>query len=140
MVDLQISTCATGLAIPSVRTPSRPGSPPDDDSGVSTVFGALTVALLIVVTAVAIRLGGAMIARHQAETAADLGALAGAVHALEGQVAACSAASAVVTANHGSLTACTLDGLDLRVEVSAPAPTWGQNASARARAGPVTTA
>ena len=111
----------------------------DRDEGVSTVFGALMIGLLIVVTGVCLRLGGATLARQQAETAADLGALAGAADALRGSDVACSAAARVVAANHGRLTSCLLDGLDVLVQAEVPVPAFGGAASGRARAGPVST-
>ena len=119
-------------------TVGAPESGPSDQ-GVSTVFACLSVVLMMAVTVLAIRLGGAMLARQQAETAADLGALAGAAGILSGADAACAMASAVVTANRASMTSCHADGLDLLVEVQMPAPAWGGMASAPARAGPVTT-
>lgn len=111
----------------------------EGDEGVSTVFGALMVGLLIVVTGVCVRLGGAMLARQQAETAADLGALAGAADVLHGADAACAGAARVVAANRGRLTSCVLDGLDVLVSVAVPVPAFGGSASGRARAGPVST-
>lgn len=111
----------------------------DRDAGVSTVFGALMVGLLIVVTGVCVRLGGATLARQQAETAADLGALAGAADALRGADVACAGAGRVVAANRGRLVSCVLDGLDVLVQVEVPVPAFGGAASGRARAGPVST-
>ena len=102
------------------------------------MFGCLMVGLLIVVTAVCLRLGGAMLARQQAETAADLGALAGARDILQGNALACASAARVVDANRASMTSCLVEGLDLLVEVEAPGGTLGGSASGRARAGPVT--
>ncbi len=119
---------------------SRSGGPDDArDFGVSTVFACLAVGLMMAVTVIGIRLGGAMLARQQAETAADLGALAGAARILQGSGAACAAAGRLVTANLGTMASCTVVGLDLLVEVHVPAPAWGGTASAHARAGPVTT-
>lgn len=112
---------------------------PVTDEGVSTVFACLAVGLMIVVTAVGIRLGGALLARQQAETAADLGALAGATQVLLGREAACSLAERVVAANRATLTSCAVNTLDLLVETQVPAAGWGGNAIAHARAGPVTT-
>lgn len=108
------------------------------DEGVSTIFACLAVCLMIVVTALGIRLGGAILARQQAENAADLGALAGAAAIMSGQTAACARAGQVVSANAGSMTACAADGLDLLVQVQV-AVAWGGAATAHARAGPVTT-
>jgi secretion/DNA translocation related TadE-like protein len=84
--------------------------------------------------------GAAHVARHRAQAAADLGALAGAVHAIEGQPAACARAAEIVTANGARLTSCELAGLDLTVTVAvAPPPVTGlgRPAVATARAGPV---
>lgn len=108
-----------------------------EDAGVSTIFGCLCVGLLLVVTGIGIRLGGAMLAREQAETAADLGALAGAARMLQGTDTACGRARAMVQANRATLVSCSADGLDLLLEVRTP--TWGGSAQAHARAGPVST-
>jgi secretion/DNA translocation related TadE-like protein len=85
-------------------------------------------------------LGAAHVARHQAQAAADLGALAGAVTAVEGPRAACARAAAIVTASRARLTGCAVEGLDLvvRVEVTPPgAAGLPGPATATARAGPV---
>lgn len=84
--------------------------------------------------------GAARVARHQARVAADLGALAGAAHTLDGPAAACAKAEQVVHANHGRLKSCVQDGLDLRITVEVrvvPLPGLARVASATARAGPV---
>ena len=107
------------------------------DAGVSTVFAAMSVAVLMVVAGIGIRLGGVMIARERAETAADLGALAGAAKMLQGEGVACARAGAVVSINGGLMASCTVQGFDLLVE--AEVATWGGSASGRARAGPVET-
>jgi secretion/DNA translocation related TadE-like protein len=109
------------------------GSRPD--AGMATIFGCLCVGLFLVVAGIGIRLGGAMLAREQAETAADLGALAGATRMLEGSAVACDCAGTVVRANRGTMVSCTADGLDLLLEVRTPS--WGGSAQAHARAGPV---
>ncbi|MET3807058.1 secretion/DNA translocation related TadE-like protein [Nakamurella sp. UYEF19] len=109
------------------------------DDGVATIFACLAVCLMILVTGLGIRFGGAILARQQAENAADLGALAGAAVILSGQTAACARATQVVGANGGSLTACAADGFDLLVQVQVDASAWGGDATAHARAGPVTT-
>ncbi len=105
------------------------------DAGVATVFACLCVGLFLVVAGIGIRLGGVMLAREQAETAADLGALAGAAAMLGGAAAACERAGTVVVANRSTVVSCTADGLDLLLEVQSPS--WGGPAQAHARAGPV---
>jgi secretion/DNA translocation related TadE-like protein len=84
--------------------------------------------------------GAARVGRHRAQVAADLGALAGAAKAFEGQDAACAAAARFVAANAGRMSSCEVDGLEIvvqaEVEVSGlPGP--ARTASAAARAGPV---
>lgn len=73
----------------------------------------------------------AIVARHRAQSAADLGALAGAVRWAEGEAVACARADELVRANGARLVDCRLDGLDVIVTVEAGP------ARARARAGPV---
>lgn len=82
----------------------------------------------------------ATVARHQAQAAADLAALAGARYTALADNAACAVARAVVVANRATMTACRLDGLDLLVSVSVAVrglPVMFGVASATARAGPV---
>lgn len=103
----------------------------------------LAVGLVLVVVAVtAAAVGSARVARHQAQMAADLGALAGAARVLEGPAAACARAGSFVAANGARLRGCQVDGLDLQisVEVTAAAATLPGLApvvGATARAGPV---
>ena len=85
------------------------------DEGSATVW-ALAVGVVIVAVAVAsATVGAAIVARHRAQTAADLGALAGAGRAIEGEPAACARAEVVVADNGGRLVSCRLDGFDLTV-------------------------
>ncbi len=84
--------------------------------------------------------GAARVARHEARTAADLGALAGAMRILEGPDTACARARELVSRNGGRLAACTVEGLDLVVGVEVdvtPLPGLTRTAHAAARAGPV---
>jgi secretion/DNA translocation related TadE-like protein len=84
--------------------------------------------------------GAARVGRHQARTAADLGALAGAVRAVEGAEAACERAGQLAFANGARMVSCRLDGLEIVVEVRVtvtPLPGLTRYASAAARAGPV---
>ncbi|WP_206426061.1 Rv3654c family TadE-like protein [Nakamurella antarctica] len=109
----------------------------DDDAGSATVFLAFAVAILMALTVAGVQLGSAMIARQQAENAADLGALAGAALIFSGEAAACAKAGATVTRGGASLESCRTDGLDLLIEVSVAAGFLGGRAPAKARAGPV---
>ena len=95
---------------------------------------------MIVVTAVAVSLGGALSTRHRLEAAADLAALAAAGHAVHGTAAACDAARRVTEGMSARLTGCRLAGWDASVEVSAGTSlpfVEPITARAYARAGPV---
>ncbi|MGI8417942.1 MAG: Rv3654c family TadE-like protein [Nakamurella sp.] len=109
------------------------------DTGSATILAAVGVATLIVVLAVGLQVAGAVIARHRAESAADLAALAGAAKVLTGQQSACSTAGSIAAANGAMLQDCELIGLDLRVMVRVDAALGpiGGSAAGRARAGPV---
>jgi secretion/DNA translocation related TadE-like protein len=102
----------------------------------------LAVGLVLVAGGVAgAAVGAAWVGRQQARTAADLGALAGAVRAIDGEQAACARAARLVAANGGELTGCWADGLELivRAEVTVrPLPGLARRAAADARAGPLT--
>ena len=98
----------------------------------------LGVALVVVLFAGAVAMaGGVAVARHRAEMAADLGALAGAVHAVDGEAAACGQAERIVHANGAELLGCWLDALDVTVTAAVQAPGGWGTASASARAGPL---
>ncbi|MEO3743710.1 Rv3654c family TadE-like protein [Plantactinospora sp. B5E13] len=96
--------------------------------------------VLVLVSIGASGVGAARVARHQARVAADLGALAGAAHVLDGQPAACARAAAIAAANSARITTCGLDGFDLHLQVEVPVeplPGLRRVATASARAGPV---
>ena len=95
------------------------------------------VVVLVTVTAGVAHLGAAVIARHQAQAAADLGALAAAARVPAGADAACTQAEAVTRAMRADTARCVVDDLDvvLTVEVSTAGGRWG-TARAAARAGP----
>ncbi|MEU7821428.1 Rv3654c family TadE-like protein [Catellatospora sp. NPDC049133] len=97
---------------------------------------ALGVGLVFVAAGTVVAVDGAhLVAREQARTAADLGALAGAAAAIEGAAAACERAGRIVAANAATVTACRLDGLDLTLSVQVV--TGAGAAEATAVAGPV---
>jgi secretion/DNA translocation related TadE-like protein len=109
------------------------------DDGVATVVACVCAMVLLIVTGAAMQLGAALLARHRAEIAADLSALAGAAELLQGRPAACGQATTVARANGAAVATCTLDGVDLlvTVTVSARFGPLSATASGRARAGPV---
>jgi secretion/DNA translocation related TadE-like protein len=111
-----------------------------DDRGAASIL-VLALGLLMVAAGVA---GGAIgtsrVGRQRAHNAADLGALAGAMHAVYGESDACARAGRFVTANGGRMTGCTVAGLEIVVHVEVevhPLPGLVRYAEAAARAGPV---
>jgi secretion/DNA translocation related TadE-like protein len=120
------------------RSKRRFGSKERGSASVWVLAVGLTVVAVGVFGA---SVGAAVVARHQAQAAADLGALAAAVHAVEGQEAACARATAIVTANGGRMVSCQVEGLEAvvgaEVDAAGLAATF-RPASAKARAGPVT--
>jgi secretion/DNA translocation related TadE-like protein len=106
------------------------------DSGSASLWLlALGLAVLSLVGGV-MAVGTAIIARHQAQAAADLGALAGALRASGGTLAACERAREIVVANRAELTRCTVVGLDVIIDAEVPAVGGWGTAHGRARAGP----
>jgi secretion/DNA translocation related TadE-like protein len=98
--------------------------------------GVLTVVVALAASAV----GAAIVARHRAQTAADLAALGGAALAVEGEQAACARAAMLVAENDGRIVACHLDGWDLTVAAEvmpSGVAAFAGAAHASARAGPV---
>ena len=83
------TTGATGAAAP--------------DAGVATVWAAAAVAVLTIVLVACLHLGAALLARHRAESAADLAALAAAREAVRGEVPACLRAAQIATATGGEV-------------------------------------
>ncbi len=116
------------------------GSDAWSDRGSASVWLVGAVGVLLVVVVAAVHLGAAVVARHQAESAADLAALAGAGRAVAGERAACERVAGITERMRVRLDSCRLLGWDVLVEVSArPAGPVGRfgAATARARAGPV---
>jgi secretion/DNA translocation related TadE-like protein len=99
------------------------------------------VVVLLAVTGGSALLGAAVVARHQAQAAADLAALAAAARVSAGPDTACAHASAVARAMRVSTAGCTVDDLDVvvTIEVGLAGGRWG-DARAAARAGPADTA
>lgn len=120
--------------------PRRDARRPENstDSGVATIWTAMAVAALTGVAVLACWLGAAVLARHRAESAADLSALAAASHAAEGQARACERARWIADRMAVSLLTCRWQRLDAFVEVQAPSLGFAglPGPSARARAGP----
>ena len=88
-----------------------------DDRGIATVWAASAFAVLVCVLAAMLDLAGATAARHRAEAAADLAALAAAGQALHGGDAACARAGQIAAGGGGRVTLCRLRGWEAVVEV-----------------------
>jgi secretion/DNA translocation related TadE-like protein len=95
------------------------------------------VAVLLSITVGCVYLGSAVIARHRAQAAADLAALAAAARLAAGPATACAQAKVVAREMRTSTTGCAVDDLDVvvTVEVRLGVGGWG-SARAAARAGP----
>ncbi|WP_167097138.1 Rv3654c family TadE-like protein [Mycobacterium sp. DL592] len=108
----------------------RRPNPIADDAGAATVLGALLIVVLVTITLAGVQLGGAVVARHRAQAAADLAALAAAAALPGGTAAACRQALGVTAAMGAVLQGCDVDRLDVVLTVS-----FGR-ARAVARGGP----
>lgn len=95
------------------------------------------VAALLSITGGSVYLGAAVVARHRAQAAADLAALAAAARLAAGPETACAQAKAVARQMRVSTTGCDVDDLDVvvTVDVRLAVGGWG-SARAAARAGP----
>ena len=94
------------------------------------------VAVLLSVTGAGAYLGSAVVARHRAQAAADLAALAAAARLPAGGGAACTRAMAVAREMRVDDVRCRIDDLDVVVTVAVAVVIVGV-ARAAARAGPV---
>ncbi len=98
------------------------------------------VVVLLWLTGVGAYLGSAVVARHRAQAAADLAALAAAAQVPSGAAAACARATTVAREMRVDDARCEVDGLDVVVTVAVRvrvATVFGGAARAAARAGPV---
>ena len=113
---------------------------PERDRGAASIF-VLAVGLVLVAAGMAgAAIGTARVARHEAQVAADLGALAGGGRAIYGEPAACAWAARFAAANRARITQCRVTGLEIVIRVrveTRPLPGLTRHASATARAGPV---
>ena len=108
-----------------------------DETGAATVLAAGLVAALTMVAMTGTWVAAAVIARHRAQSVADLAALAAAARLPAGEAAACGQAVALAGLMDATVRQCLVTRLDVTVAVSitAAGPARRQ-AQARARAGP----
>lgn len=109
-----------------------------DGRGSAAVLAVSLLTIVVLVTAGISVVGGIFRAHRQAQAAADLAALAGAVAASEGGDA-CGEAAAIAQANGSVLVACDVSGGVVTVDVSAEGPSYAARSfdvASTARAGP----
>ncbi|WP_134767854.1 Rv3654c family TadE-like protein [Nocardioides sp. 1609] len=105
--------------------------------GATVVTLALAGVLLLVGAALGV-VAALVVGHRTAQAAADLAALAAAQSLARGSDG-CGAAATVAAANGATVTACSVEGRDVRVVVEVAGPRWlGQSGdlAAQARAGP----
>nr|WP_281258498.1 Rv3654c family TadE-like protein [Mycobacterium neglectum] len=110
------------------------------EAGSATLVAVAMMAVLLTVTVACVYFGSAVIARHRAQSAADLAALAAAGGLAHGAQAACAQAVAVAEAMRTAVADCSVTGLDVvvAVDVSVSLGRFGiGTARATARAGPI---
>lgn len=110
-----------------------------DDAGSATVLAAAAVGVLVCLLGLGLQLGAATLARHRAESAADLAALAAARDAVRGADVACERAREIAAGNGARLVDCEVEGWAVRVITATPCgcvPSVSGEATGRARAGP----
>jgi secretion/DNA translocation related TadE-like protein len=96
------------------------------------------VVVVLWVTGAGAYLGSVVVARHRAQAAADLAALAAAARLPSGAAAACARATAVAREMRVDQVECGIEDLDVVVTVRV-AVAFAVSARAAARAGPVGT-
>lgn len=117
----------------------RPGRG-SGELGSASVLGVQVIAMLAVVTLVCCGAAALVAAHRRAQTAADLGALAGAT-AIQQGAAACPAVARVVVGNHARLRACVVTGQTVQISVLVRTPVLmghSRDLTSAARAGPTT--
>ena len=105
-----------------------------DDDGYATVAA---IGIIMAIAAVALALVGVashIVARHQAQLAADMAAVAAAEGLSQGDLP-CPVAQRIAGLNHASVVSCQADNRDVLLEVTAGVSVT--SAHAKARAGPV---
>lgn len=113
-----------------------------EERGSATIAGAYVIAALAMLVVLILYVGAAVLARHRAQSAADLAALAAASQQVAGAGSPCEAARRIVSAQEVSvrMVRCETKGEDVVISVAVPVSLghFGiRQAEASARAGPV---
>lgn len=110
------------------------------DRGSGTIWVVAFSAVLWVGGVAAVAVGGVRDARHRADSAADLAALAGAVRVAEGGGAACGRAESIAAESGARVARCRVRGdvveVSVTVDVVVPMGVGALKVTSRARAGP----
>jgi secretion/DNA translocation related TadE-like protein len=93
-----------------------------DARGAATVWALALLMPLLMAGLLGLSVAQVALARQRVGAVADIAAVAGA----QAEVDPCGAAASVVAANAVVLSGCVVDGIDVRVEVSAPTPALAQ--------------
>lgn len=114
----------------------------DHDRGFATVLGAFVIAAIAATIVGVLYVGGAVVSRHRAQSAADLAALAAAQELMLTEKEPCAVARQLIDEQEvkGRLSRCVIDGDDVELTVDVPVslgPFGVHLATASARAGPV---
>ncbi|NMO02768.1 flp pilus-assembly TadE/G-like family protein [Gordonia sp. TBRC 11910] len=112
-----------------------------DERGAATVLAAWVIGVLVVIVVLMLYVGAAIVARHRAQSTADLAALAGAIAHLSGDDA-CARVDVLAQRQQvrAEVTGCHVvdDDVTVTVAVGIDLGHWGiRAATATARAGPV---
>ena len=109
------------------------------DRGSATLVAVAMVAVLLAITVACVYLGSAVTARHRAQAAADLAALAAAGRLAQGADAACAHAVAVAVAMQATVADCALDGSTSLSPSASPQRwvDWERRGASRRAGGPV---
>ncbi|MGC4961139.1 Rv3654c family TadE-like protein [Gordonia sp. DT218] len=113
-----------------------------DDRGFATVAGAFAIAAIAATVVTLLYVGAAVVARHRAQSAADLAVLAAAQQQVAAEPDPCAAARRIAAAQDvgAEVERCVAEGADMLVTVAVPVqlgPFGVHRAQAVARAGPV---
>ncbi|AQA23495.1 flp pilus-assembly TadE/G-like family protein [Rhodococcus sp. MTM3W5.2] len=92
------------------------------ERGAATVLACWAMLALIAVAALVIHLGSAVSARHRAQSAADLAALAAAAALERGTEAACAEATTIAGRMRGTVRDCRIEDWDVVVTVGVRLP------------------
>lgn len=110
------------------------------EAGVATVFATLALAGLLVLTVLVGQVGAGVVARHRAQAAADLAALAAAGALVHGAAQACTEGGEIARRMRMTIRGCEVAEWDVVVTVEGKVPMGllgDRTVRAMARAGPV---